>query len=141
MREPTDFGDVVAGFLNYLSGQADISLGDSHGHAEGQQAATRVGAMLEHPLSLRVPRVRPCRPSSCLQGASRRGHLQPGAGAAGDQPRRSPESERLPGAGVIPSRRPRELLLNSAGNTRLARPRRPDQQNDRARIVDDDLLD
>ncbi len=54
VREPRDFGDVIAGFLNYLRGQADVSLDQSHGRADAQDASNRVVAMLEHPLNLSV---------------------------------------------------------------------------------------
>lgn len=54
LRERTDFGDVVASFLNYLFEQAEVSLDQPHGQAEARETSHRVVAMLRHPLDLRL---------------------------------------------------------------------------------------
>jgi hypothetical protein len=52
VREPTDFGDVIAGFLNYLRGQLDISLDHPHGPTEARVAASQASELLENPLNV-----------------------------------------------------------------------------------------
>lgn len=50
--EPSDFGDVVAGFLNYLLEQVQVSLDRPHSGADARAASERVTSMLRHPLSM-----------------------------------------------------------------------------------------
>lgn len=52
LRESTDFSDVIAGFLNYLRGQLDISLDQPHGPADARDSSKQVDELLEHPLSV-----------------------------------------------------------------------------------------
>jgi len=51
LRDPTDFGDVIAGFLNYLRGQLD-SLDQPHGLTDARDLSNGVNELLERPLSV-----------------------------------------------------------------------------------------
>lgn len=52
VREPTDFGDVITGFLNYLLGQLEISLDQPHGATEARAASGEASELLENPLNV-----------------------------------------------------------------------------------------